>query len=109
MSDNLRDRTNSGVLFVNNKRGDNAKAPNCKGEGSLTVPAGYITEHWDGTSDLVVPLDLAAWTRQSERAGKYQSLSIKPKGDYRHTAQSSGRGSAPQQQQPEHTDEDLPW
>jgi hypothetical protein len=77
-----RNFPNSGVLFANNKRGDNPKAPNAKGDGTLTIPAGYITEHWDGTSDLVVPLDLAAWTREG-RAGRFQSLTIKLKGAWR--------------------------
>jgi hypothetical protein len=58
------------------------KAPNAKGDGTLTIPAEYITEHWDGTSDLTVPLDLAAWTREG-RAGRFQSLTIKLKGAWR--------------------------
>jgi hypothetical protein len=66
----MNERTDSGVLFVNKKRGDNTKAPNLKGTGRVTI---------DGRE---YELDLAGWTRQSEKAGKFLSLSIKVKGDY---------------------------
>jgi hypothetical protein len=83
MSD--RDYRNSGVLFVNKKRGDNAKAPNLKGDGRITI---------DGRD---YELDLAAWTRQSDRAGKFLSLSIKPKGD---TARGDRRSNHSEQPAP---------
>ncbi len=61
------DNSNSGVLFINKKRNGNAKAPNLKGNGRITI---------DGVE---YELDLAAWTRESEKTGgKYVSLRIKP-------------------------------
>jgi len=66
---------NGGVLFLNKKRGDNGKAPTMKGTGRITI---------DGRE---YELDLAAWTRESERAGKFLGLSIKLKGDYQYAAQ----------------------
>lgn len=71
-----------GHAFRNDKRDTNQKAPHAKGQGSVTIPASFIAEHWDGTSDLVVPLDLAAWTREG-RAGKFQSLTIQVKGAWK--------------------------
>jgi hypothetical protein len=61
-------RPNSGSLFKNRNKGDNEKAPNLKGTALLELP--------DGTT---VELDIAAWTRESEHAGKWLSLSVKLK------------------------------
>jgi hypothetical protein len=58
------DNSNSGVLFINNKRNGNDRAPNLKGGGRITI---------DGRE---YELDLAAWTKRSERADKFLSLSI---------------------------------
>ena len=60
-------RPNSGALFVNKQRGDNAKAPNLKGTGTIEI--GGVTYH----------LDIAAWTRESPKAGRWLSLSIRLK------------------------------
>jgi hypothetical protein len=80
--------SNSGSLFRNNYRGDNPKRPNLRGNGRVTI---------DGVE---YELDLAAWTREGEKAGKYLFLTIKP----------AASGNAPQGSpgQPE-DDEDLPF
>ena len=62
-------RPNTAALFVNRKRGDNAKAPNLKGTGNIVIDG--------GTYDL----DIAAWTRESPKAGRWLSLSIELKGE----------------------------
>jgi hypothetical protein len=62
-------RPSTGSLFSNRGR-KNGKAPNFKGSGLLELDGGRLVE-----------LDLAGWTRESERAGKWLSLSIKLKAD----------------------------
>jgi hypothetical protein len=61
-------RPGQGQLFKNRDRGNNDRAPNLKGTALLALA--------DGTT---VELDIAAWTRESERAGRWLSLSIKLK------------------------------
>jgi hypothetical protein len=63
-------RPNSGTLFRNPGKKDNAKAPDLKGNALVEIN-GQLYE-----------LDIAAWTKESERAGKFLSLSIKLKGDH---------------------------
>ena len=58
--------SNSGVLFANKKRGGNDPAPNMKGNGPVTIKG------------VEYNLELAAWTRQSKKTGKFLRLSIKP-------------------------------
>jgi hypothetical protein len=58
---------NLGTLFRNREKGNNLKAPDLKGDGLIEI-GGHLYE-----------LDLAAWTKQTERAGKFLSLSIKVK------------------------------
>ena len=60
-------RPNSAALFVNRNRGTNEKAPNLKGDGTVEI---------DGAT---YELDIAAWTKESPKAGKWLSLSIKVK------------------------------
>jgi hypothetical protein len=90
------DNSNSGVLFQNRDHAGNPKAPNLKGTGRITI---------DGRE---YELDLAAWSKQSERAGKFLSLSIKLKGDRQSgaTPPNPRRQSAPAEQPEE---EDLAW
>jgi hypothetical protein len=57
-------RPNSGSLFKNRDRNNNERAPNLKGSGLIEI---------DGRT---YELDLAAWTRESAKAGKWLSLSI---------------------------------
>jgi hypothetical protein len=61
-------RPNSGVLWQNRKHVDGDKLPSLKGEGLLELPDGSM-----------VTLDIAAWTKESPKAGKWLSLSIKVK------------------------------
>jgi len=63
-------RPNSGALFQNKNKGNNEKAPNLKGNALLELEDGSTVE-----------LDLAAWTKQSDKAGKWLSLSVKLKQD----------------------------
>jgi hypothetical protein len=74
-------RPNSGQLFKNDKKGDNSRAPNLKGSALLQLENGELLE-----------LDLAAWTRESEKAGRWLSLSIKLKGDRQSTQSRSDGG-----------------
>jgi hypothetical protein len=60
-------RPNSGQLFLNRKR-KNDNAPNLKGSGLLELEDGHMVE-----------LDIAAWTKESPKAGKWLSLTIKVK------------------------------
>jgi hypothetical protein len=73
----------AGVLFINRDHAKNPKSPNLKGTGRIAI---------DGKE---YELDLAAWTRESERAGKFLSVSIKLKGEGR-TAAKSTRPQQPQ-------------
>ncbi len=77
---NQGDYPNSAILFRNDKRGDNPKAPHGKGEGNIVIPIAFLLAQWDGQSDLTVPLDIASWTREAKNGAKFQTLSIKPKG-----------------------------
>ena len=56
------DNTNSGVLFVNDKR-ETEKHPNMK--GTINIEG---VEYW-----------LSAWTKHGAKAGKFLSLSVTPK------------------------------
>ena len=71
-------RPNSGSLFKNRER-KNDKAPNLKSTGLLELEDGSLIE-----------LELAAWTKESQKAGKWLSLTIRLKGA-RQARQSSGR------------------
>jgi hypothetical protein len=62
-------RPGQGTLFRNRDKGDNEKAPNLKGTALLELADGSL-----------VDLEIAAWSRESEKAGKWLSLSIKLKG-----------------------------
>jgi hypothetical protein len=72
-------RPNSGQLFKNRER-KNPNAPNLKGTGLLELEDGSLVE-----------LELAAWTKESPKAGKWLSLTIKLKDATRQTRQSNGR------------------
>lgn len=56
------DKTNTGVLFKNDKEGGNPKWPDYK--GSINIEG---TEYW-----------LSAWIKEGKK-GKFMSLSVKPK------------------------------
>lgn len=60
---------NSGQLFKNRDKGNNQKAPNLKGNALLELADASTVE-----------FDIAAWTRESERAGRWLALSIKLEG-----------------------------
>ena len=62
-------RDNSGSLFPNDKKGDNEKAPNLKGEGK------YVCPHCGESSGLW----LSGWTRTTAKGLKWLSLSLQPK------------------------------
>lgn len=62
-------RPNSATLFKNKDKKED-KHPNLKGTGLLELDDGRVVE-----------LELAAWTKESDRAGKFLSLSIKLKRD----------------------------
>ena len=54
----MADYPDSGVLFENDKRGDNAKAPNCKGKGNFNG----------------VDFEIAAWVKVDKNGKKFLSL-----------------------------------
>jgi hypothetical protein len=57
----------TGALFRNRDRDDNDRAPNLKGYALVEING----EPYE--------LDIGAWTRESERAGKWLSLRVKLK------------------------------
>lgn len=61
-------RPGSGSLFKNRDHEKNPKAPNLKGTALLQLTDGSLVE-----------IEISAWTKESERAGKWLSLSVKPK------------------------------
>jgi hypothetical protein len=63
-------RPGQGSLFKNRDKGNNERAPNLKGTGLLELADGSLIE-----------LDIAAWTKESQKAGKWLSLTIKLKQD----------------------------
>jgi hypothetical protein len=63
----MTQRTNTGFLFKNKKHVEGDKTPNLKGTGCVTIEGKEYQ------------LDLAAWTKTSENAGKFLSLSIEVK------------------------------
>ena len=80
---NQGDYPNSAILFRNDKRGDNPKAPHGKGEGNIVIPAAFLLAQWDGQSDLTIPLDIASWTREAKNGAKFQTLTVRVKGTWR--------------------------
>lgn len=97
---------NSAILFRNDRRADNPKAPHAKGDGNIVVPAAFILERWDGNGDLTVPIEIGAWTREAKNGAKFQTLSIKPKGS-RAAAPANSPESAPRGDQ--ERDRDIPF
>lgn len=79
-----KDYPDSGILFANDRKGDNPRAPDRKGTGEVTCP------HCQNR----IELDLAGWVREGKR-GPFLSLKLKPK-------TSSERRTSP-------TDEDIPF
>ena len=72
-------RVNSGQLFRNrDKKTD--KHPDLKGEALIEIDG----QHY--------PLEIAAWAKESDRAGKFFSLSIKLKGERQSTQPRSNGG-----------------
>jgi hypothetical protein len=66
----FENKPNTGALFKNRDKGNNEKAPNLKGTALLQLADGSTVE-----------LDIAGWARESEKAGRWLSLSVKLKGD----------------------------
>jgi hypothetical protein len=79
-----------GQLFRNHEKKED-RHPNVKGNAMLDASAvrQYLAEHPDATT---IPLELAAWTKESDRAGKWLSLSVKLKQDSDSTQSRSGGG-----------------
>ena len=57
----------SGSLFRNKRKEEGDKRPNLTGKALLQV------------GDQLVEVELSGWTRESERAGKWISLSVRAK------------------------------
>lgn len=80
----------SGSLWPNDKKGDNEKAPNSKGEIMLNG----------------VVFEIAGWTRTAKDGRKYISIAGKPKG------QREERREAPRQEPQRHStdlDDEIPF
>lgn len=86
-------KPNSGSLFVNRGREKNPKAPNLKGSALLELESGELIE-----------LDIAAWVRESEKAGKWLSLSVKVKQPSSDARSGAGHAAAEQVE-----DSDIPF
>ncbi len=85
-------REGSGSLWPNKDKGDNAKAPNSKGEIMLNG----------------VVFEIAGWTREAKNGQKFISLSGKPKGERQE------RREAPRQEPQRvagagHVDDEVPF
>lgn len=65
------DNTNSGVLFVNDKKG-NEKRPDYTGKLSIKV------SDFEPDKAGNVDIRLAAWTRESEKVGTFYSIKAQP-------------------------------
>ena len=96
-------KPSQGSLFVNDKKGDNEKAPNLKGRALLQLPEQF--------GNAVIELDLAGWTRTTKDGKKWLSLSVKPKNAPRqqsvgsqHSQDFVARNGTPLDQ-----DEDIPF
>ena len=63
----FENRPGQGALFKNRDR-KNDRAPNLKGDALLQLETGELVE-----------VEVAAWTKESEKAGRWLSLSVKPK------------------------------
>jgi hypothetical protein len=66
-----KDYPNSAVLFVNDRRKNGDRDPDLKGSGTLDCP------HCKRRVELWV----SAWRKTGGRAGKFLSLSFRPKGE----------------------------
>ena len=79
-----------GQLFRNREKKED-RHPNVKGNAMIDASAvhQYLAEHPDATT---MPLELAAWTKESDRAGKWLSFSVKLKQDRDSTQSRSGGG-----------------
>lgn len=62
---------NRGVLFMNDK-GDNDNRPDLTGMGAINP------EDFEAGDDGLIRFRLAAWNKNSEKAGDYLSISISP-------------------------------
>jgi uncharacterized protein (DUF736 family) len=74
-------RDNSGALFKNDKKGDNEKAPDYKGQG--TIDGG---DYW-----------FAGWRKTSEKGTQYLSLAFTVKDE------------TPQKRKPDTANNDIPF
>lgn len=85
-------RPNTFALFINKKHRDNPKAPSMKGDGCIVI------------NGVTYDVDLAAWGKESERAGRFLSGTIKikvPDEQYDHRGGNGSQVAPP--------DDDLPW
>jgi hypothetical protein len=64
----FQNRPGQGALFKNRDHAKNPKSPNLKGDALLQLEDGSTVE-----------IELAAWTKEGPTAGKWLSLSVKPK------------------------------
>jgi hypothetical protein len=64
----FENRPGQGALFRNRHKGENDNAPNLKGTALLQLNDGQLVE-----------IEISAWTKESEKAGKWLSLNVKPK------------------------------
>ena len=64
----FENRPGQGALFKNRDHEKNPRSPNLKGDARLELADGSTVE-----------LDIAAWTKESERADKWLSLAIRLK------------------------------
>ena len=93
----FENRPGSGALFKSRDREKNPKAPNLRGDALLQLENGEL-----------VPIEISAWVKASEKAGRWLSLSVKPKATrQRFDAPSSGRARFNQRVQEMGTDMDA--
>ena len=93
----FENRPGQGALFKNRDHEKNPKSPNLRGDALLQLEDGQL-----------VAIEISAWTKESERAGKWLSISVKPKA-VRQRLSGERRSNAEDLAQGTPIDDDIPF
>ncbi len=85
MANNSNSYPNSGILFKNDRKNDNVKAPDYKGDFNLAVTCPNCQHNFTFTGWL------SAWIKQGAKA-KFMSLALKLK-DQRQASEPAAQGN----------------
>jgi len=64
----FENKPGSGALFRPRQKSDNPKAPTLRGDALLQLEDSTLVE-----------IEISAWSKESDKAGRWLSLSVKPK------------------------------